>query len=124
VREDFPPNVEDLKIQHVVLYFARADEAPPFEVPVTHLQFIVTTPPTTTNPYGTRVTYGGRATTSGCVISTRRGNATSWTTMIGQAPFQDWELALPNTPEIKNHFVNEEIEDLLFVITDTGRTPE
>jgi len=123
VREDFPPHIEDLKIQQVVLYFARADGAPSFEVSVTHLQFTVTTPPTATNPQGTTVTYGGGATTRDGVISTRRGNADSWKGMICQDPCQDWELALPNTPEIKNHFVHEEIDDILFVITCAGLTP-
>jgi len=44
--------------------------------------------------------------------------------MIGKAPFGEWELALPNTDELKSRFQNEEIEDILFVITYSGRTPE
>ena len=44
--------------------------------------------------------------------------------MIGKAPFGEWELALPNTAEIRNRFKNEEIEEMLFVITFSGRTPE
>ncbi len=35
-----------------------------------------------------------------------------------------WELALPNTPEVRAHFQDEEIEDLLFVVTYQGRTLE
>jgi hypothetical protein len=38
VREDFPPNLEDLKIQNVLLYFARAG-GKSFEVPITYLRF-------------------------------------------------------------------------------------
>lgn len=112
-REDFPPNVEDLKIQHVVLYFARASEAS-FEVPVT-LHF---------TEKGDGGSVGGSATTIDGVISTRRGNAGSWTTMIGKSPGGVWELALPNNAEMKNRFKNEEVEDILFVITYSGRTPE
>ena len=37
-REDFPPNLEQLTIAHVVLYFSRRDSHS-FEVPVTHLYF-------------------------------------------------------------------------------------
>jgi hypothetical protein len=66
-----------------------------------------------------------KVTTIDGVISTRKGNAPEgWRGMIGRAPFQHWELALPNTSEIKDHFVNEEIDDILFVITYSGRTPE
>ena len=43
--------------------------------------------------------------------------------MIGKPPIGEWELALPNTEEMKNRFKNEEIEDILFVITYSGRTP-
>jgi hypothetical protein len=36
IREDFPPNLDKLRKQHVALYFARANEKT-FAVPVTHL---------------------------------------------------------------------------------------
>ena len=44
--------------------------------------------------------------------------------MIGKSPAGEWELALPDTEEMKVRFKNEEIEDILFVITYSGRTPE
>jgi hypothetical protein len=44
--------------------------------------------------------------------------------MIGKSIAGQWELALPNTTEIKNLFKHEEIEEILFVITCSGRTPE
>jgi hypothetical protein len=44
--------------------------------------------------------------------------------MIGKTPFGKWELAFPHTEEMKNRFKNEEIEDILFVITYSGNTPE
>jgi hypothetical protein len=34
-----------------------------------------------------------------------------------------WELALPNTEEMQNRFKNEGIDDILLVLTYTGRTP-
>ena len=34
-----------------------------------------------------------------------------------------WELTLPNTEEMKDHFKNEEIDDILLVLTYAGRTP-
>ncbi len=112
-REDFPPNIDDLKIQQIVLYFPRADEEA-FEIPVTHLRF---------TERGHTGFVGGSATSIDGVISTRRGNAGSWTTMIGKSPVGSWELALPNTPEIRQLFTDELIQDILFIITYSGRTP-
>ncbi|MDL2122821.1 MAG: peptidoglycan-binding protein [Deltaproteobacteria bacterium] len=113
-REDFPPNIEDWKIQQVVLYFARNHGAS-FEIPVTHLHF---------TEQDSVATVGGGATSNDGVISTRRGNAGSWISMINKLPFGEWELALPNTEEMKNRFKDEEIEDILFVMTYKGKTPE
>jgi len=115
-RDDFPPNLEDetLSIQHVVLYFARAN-GKSFEVRVTHLRF---------TEQGSAAAVGGGANSIDGVISTRRGNASSWLEIIGKAPFGEWELSLPNTDEVKKRFKNEEIEDILFVITYSGQTPK
>jgi hypothetical protein len=64
------------------------------------------------------------------VISTRRGNGGSWTLMIGKSPIGEWKLAFPPTPpddpdplSPENLFKNEQIEDILFVITYSGQTP-
>jgi hypothetical protein len=114
VREDFPPNLDALKIQQVLLYFVRADAAS-FEVPVTHLRY------TAKEESGA---VGGSATSIDGVISTRRGNAGSWVAMIGKTPPGEWELALPNTEEMKSRFKNKEIVDILLVLTYSGRTPE
>lgn len=115
---DFPPNISNLKIKHVVLYFARADGVE-IEIPVTHLRF--------TEKDGTG-TVGGSATSIDGVISTRKGNASSWISMIGRSPYGTWELSLDDNladgrapVELLN---NEEITDILFVITYSGNTPE
>ena len=113
-REDFPPNIVDLKIQQVLLYFSRAEGAAS-EIPVAHLRF---------TGQGATAPVGGGATSIDGLISTRRGNGSSWMSMIGKSPVGQWELALPNTPEVKNWFKNEEIDDILFVITYSGRTPK
>jgi hypothetical protein len=44
--------------------------------------------------------------------------------MGDKPPIGEWELALPTDETTKNIFKNEEIEDILFVITYSGRTPE
>jgi Tc toxin complex TcA C-terminal TcB-binding domain len=113
LREDFPPNVESLSIAQVVLYFVRAKAN--FEVTVTSLQFRA---PDGSGPYG------GAATSIDGIISTRRGNGQNWTTMIqsGKAPVGTWSLMLPNTPDMMGHFVNDEITDILLIITYNGLT--
>jgi Tc toxin complex TcA C-terminal TcB-binding domain len=113
-REDFPPNVESLKIQQVLLYFVRASQTT-FELPITELRF---------TELGNQGTVGGAATPIDGIISTRRGNAGSWTATIGKSPIGEWELTLPNTEEVKKRFEDEELDDILFVITYEGRTPE
>jgi hypothetical protein len=113
-REDFPPNLGDLSIQQVVLYFSRA-QAQSFEVPVSSFRF---------KEQGVAGSLGGGATSIDGVISTRRGNAGSWIPMIGRSPMGDWELALPNNDEVRGRFANDEIQDILFVVTYSGRTAE
>jgi hypothetical protein len=112
-RQDFPPNLQNLGIQHVVLYFARAEDAS-FEVPVTHLHL--------SEQDGSGFVGGGATTLDG-VISTRTGSAGSWMAMKGKAPIGEWELALPNTQEIRRRFKDNDIEDIVFVITYAGRAP-
>jgi predicted deacylase len=87
VREDFPPNVDALKIQQVLMYFV-TDAVATQEVPVGHLHYRAAEEPGTV---------GGSATSVDGIISTRRGNAGSWSAMIGKSPIGEWELALPNT---------------------------
>ncbi len=120
-REDFPANLDDPRIEHVLLFFSRAvDESAgetPFEVEVKNLQF------TFLNEKGEKITVGGGATSIDGVISTRRGNGDSWRSMIGKAPVGEWELELPNTIDVKGWFKDEKIEDILLVITYGGRTP-
>jgi hypothetical protein len=67
---------------------------------------------------------GGGASSVEGFISTRAGNAGSWLSMIGKPPEGEWELVLPNTVELKQRFAKDDIEDILFVVTVAGRTPE
>jgi hypothetical protein len=112
-REDFPPNIEELRIDHITLYFARAAGAT-FEVEVKYLRF---------TPEGSGQTIGSGGTTADGVLGTRRGNAGSWLPMIGKTPAGEWELALANTEEVRQHFEDGQIEDILLVITYRGRRP-
>lgn len=114
-REEFSSNLEDLRIQQVLLYFARPDAedaADVVEVEGLHL----------TGSSGATVGGGATSTTDG-TISTRRSNGASWTSMIGESPVGTWELQLPDTEEVRNRFEDEEIEDVLLVVSFGGRTP-
>jgi hypothetical protein len=114
-REDFPPNVENMKIQQVTLYFARG-AGKSFEITVTYLGY------TEEAMAGAK---GGRAISIDGIIGTLRGNAGSWGSItIGKHPSGEWELALPNTEEMKKRFNEEEIEDIFLVITYSGSTPD
>jgi hypothetical protein len=43
--------------------------------------------------------------------------------MIGRSPVGEWELTLPNTDAVRQRFQDEELDDILLVITYSGRTP-
>ena len=120
-REDFPANINNLKIQHLVLYFARS-EGEIFEVPVESLDFIYI------NQGGEETTIEGNGNnTIDGVLSTRRANAPSgWDSIIENAPSPagKWQLALPNTDATKSLFEEEAIEDILFIITYSGELPQ
>jgi hypothetical protein len=112
-REDFPPNLDELRIEHVVLYFARrAGQA----VEVQNAQLLFTR-------QGDTNAVGGAASSIDGIISTRRGNAGAWQPMQTRDPVGTWELTLPNTTEMKNHFASDAFDDILFVLTYAGRTP-
>ena len=110
---DFPANLNDIRIQQVILYFARAAGAS-FEVPVSSLLFF---------EGASTAAVGGAATTIGGIISTRRGNAASWIPIIGNTPFGTWQLKLPDTQVVRDWFTGQQITDILFDITYTAEAP-
>ncbi|WP_405598138.1 neuraminidase-like domain-containing protein [Streptomyces sp. NBC_00081] len=113
-REDFPANLDALKIQHVALRFGVHDGTP-FEVPVT-LRFTEKDSP---------VTSGGTAKPVDGIISTRRGNAGSWmSSFTGKKPVGEWELSLPDTEAVRARFASGDLDDVLLVVSYTGRPPD
>ena len=58
------------------------------------------------------------------VISTREPNGANWLAITTKkSPVGEWTLTLPNADAVKSLFRSGEIEDILFVITYSGRTP-
>ena len=114
-REDFPPNINNIRIQHILMYVACKENAAfPHEV---ELKFKENGK--TDLPGGT-----ARAGDTDSVISTRRSNAQSWIPIQGKSPAGEWHLAFTDVEKTGIRFQNEEIEDILFVITYQGETPE
>ncbi len=110
-REDFPPNVTDLEIEHVTLYIARkSGTTDEFDLDL---------------KLGSTGNIGGAARTVDGVASTRKGNAGVWAAaMIRKSPIGKWTLAFKDEEEVRDLFANDQIEDILFVITFGGKTPE
>jgi hypothetical protein len=112
--QDFPPNIEQLAIGQVALYFVPADGKTLKDLRA-QLRF---------TEQGTQTAIGGEGTaTPYGIISTRLGNAPSWAPIINRSPFGAWELALRDTAEVRDLFANEAISDIVFVLTISGRTP-
>jgi Tc toxin complex TcA C-terminal TcB-binding domain len=114
-RADFVPNIDDLTIQHLLLYFAPTN-GKPVEIQNARLRF---------KEFGDDASVGGSADSIDGLISTRRANGNKWLPITGNRPPRgEWELKLPTDDRTKNLFKNEKIQDILFVITYSGRTPE
>jgi hypothetical protein len=116
MRADFPPNIEDdgLSIAQVLLYFAPADGGS-FELEAT-LSL------SGTDPAGNPMNTSGHAMSVNQIISTRRG-ASSWLPMTGMSTSGSWNLDL-SSPDMRAFFQNDQIKDILFVISYNGRVPD
>jgi hypothetical protein len=114
--QDFPPNVQNLAISQVLLYFVPNDGAS-FQIQAT---LRLTQPGTgsATSTVGGSVSLPVDPNSVGAVFSTRRGNASAWIPMIGRSPAGNWEVIVPTTP-----FQSGQVQDILFVITYNGETP-
>jgi hypothetical protein len=113
-RQDFPPHLDDLRIQHVLLAVVRAS-GKSFEIGSTRLLLTA---------QGETTAVGGAAGGSlEGIVSTRRSNAGAGTGLIGKSPIGAWELTLPDTAEMRKRIKDGDIDDLVLVLTHSGRTP-
>ena len=115
-RADFPPNLDDLRIQQLAIYFPAADGANRINANVRLRMLQGDDKPELGKAEG--------ATIDG-VVSTRRG----WTwSNPNLAPIGEWELTLADVPnslnKVEDVFEQDQVQDVLFVVTYTGRTPD
>jgi hypothetical protein len=115
-RDDFPPNLAELRVRQVALYFVRRDGAD-FEVPV-DLRL---------TPEDGGAPLGGLARTIEGVASTQRGNAPSWRPMASTAPLGTWRLDLTENLSdgrpVRQALAEDEIEDILLAVTYGATSP-
>lgn len=112
---DFPPNLQDLRVQQVMLAVCRAS-GQVFEVGPVELSL---------QPAGgTPAVNGTVASTVDGVASTRRGNGSAWLPFIGQSPAGQWAMTFADSPDLRDRFASEQIDDVLLVLTYEGRTPD
>lgn len=114
-RSDFPPNlIGSIDIQHILLSFIHANDVDEdFLGPRVELE--ATLSMNGGNAY--------KATPVDSTISTRRANGNTWIDLTGatKSPAGKWTLTLPK--EANAYFKEDKIQDILLVITFTGRTP-
>lgn len=110
-RGHFPPHLEGLKTEQVLVYFVRAAGLTQ-EIPVKSLHLTTADGQTAD---------GAGATTVDGRVSTRRG---VWPDFAHQSPIGDWKLALPVTDQVTRWFQEDLIQDILLVITHSGRQPD
>lgn len=113
IPEDFPPNVENIRIENISLYIARrSGKNVEFESVDLSLEQPGGGPP------------GGVCRTENGLISTRLANGGGWLALRDSVPFGAWRLSLPYTEQTTLWFKDGDVTDILFVITYAGRLPE
>ena len=109
---DFPPHIQDLRVEHLSLFAVRAD-ALADELAVTSLS----------HTSGGQTLTAAEVTTTRGIISTRRPAGAAWRVHLGLSPAGDWELRLADNELVRSWFRNGLIEDLVLVLTLAGTTP-
>jgi hypothetical protein len=111
--DDFPPHIEDLHVEHVSLFVARADK----------LTDELTIRSVSHTSSGETVTAGSVTTTGGIVSTRRPAGAVAWQVLVNRYPSGRWEVELPDDPLVRSWFRDGLIEDLVLVLTVGGTTP-
>ena len=121
-KEDFPPNLGDLSIEHVSLFLARKSGVT--EEVELDLKFT-----RTVNDGSPAGPSGGAVVTSDGVASTRQDTFDTWDNIQGE-PFGEWSLAFEDDPDdpakqkMRNLLKKGFVEDILFIITFSGKAAD
>lgn len=119
-RNMFPPNLESVKVAQVLCYFVFEDESQ--EISFMNLHF--DEGQTLKGGYTPNAPLGGEAVPNAeGYLSTRSGSAATWIPIIGKSVNGVWEMSLPNTTTMKNYLADEQLVDILMVITYEGDAP-
>lgn len=112
-RTDFPPNLDNVSITHVSLWFIRRTGSVA-EIDVTGFTFQADDQPAPA---------GGAAATAGGVVSTRQASGANWMAMTGQKPFGKWDMTLADATRTRfNEDSADRIEEILLVVSYRGAT--
>lgn len=115
-RENFPPNLTDLRFDHVLLSLVGPDDGTLDGSEVT----------LTFDDASGHGPFGGTAGIVENRVSTRSPSASNLSAITTSATSVEgeWTLTLPNTPTVRELFEQDVIEDILFVISYSGMSPE
>lgn len=113
-KSHFPPNIDDLLINGVLLHLS-AEDSNILDTRRVSLTF---------QEEGSSTVIGGEAVPNSGIISTSRGNAGGWTSLLGKTPYGEWEISLLNTPDNRRLVEDGVLSDILLVISYSGQTPE
>jgi Tc toxin complex TcA C-terminal TcB-binding domain len=110
--DDFPPHVQDLRVEEISLFAVRADELAD-ELTVTSLG----------HTSGGQTVTAAEVSTTGGIISTRRPAGAPWQVLRSRNPVGTWELRLLDDELVRSWFRDGLVEDLVLVLTLAGTTP-
>ena len=110
---DFPPNVEAVRIEHVEVYFVRRPGVK-FEFETVELRLARPDGP---SPKGICGTEAG-------LISTRTARGTPWLVFRDVVPVGRWTLTFPDSEEVRRRFADDDVTDIVLIVTFAGRLPE
>ncbi|WP_239341259.1 neuraminidase-like domain-containing protein [Frankia sp. CiP3] len=112
-RADFPPNLDELVVEHVAVSLI-TESAPPAPLSTVTLRY---------TEAGTSAHLGGPGALVDRLVSTRRANGGPWLSITGKSPLGRWELGLPDTEDVRAWLAAGQLIDILLVVSYRAQTP-
>jgi hypothetical protein len=114
-RKHFPPNIDGLKVENLMLYvsgLAQQTLTQPFVVCIRLL-------PSSNPNDGVVVDIASNG-----VADSRAGSPGAWSGIVGKSPVSEWELSVASNTDVQDLFRNGHIKDIVLNITYGGMLPE